>query len=105
MMALALQPPHLPAQQGQEAPLRCVRERILQTVAFEAGGLMLASPLYSVVFGTSLDGSVVLLGVLAAACLIWSPVHNTTFDWFDHCRQPPATARSVGAPSTRCRTK
>ena len=35
------------------------------------------------VFGASLDESVVLLGALAAACLIWCPLHNTGFDWLE----------------------
>ena len=55
----------------------------MQTVAFEAGGLVLATPLYAAVFGAALDQSVVLLGALAAACLLWCPLHNTAFDWLE----------------------
>src|SRR4051812_45148242 len=68
---------------GEFAPLRCLRERMLQTSAFEAGGLLVAAPLYAAVFGAALEESVVLLGVLAVACLIWCPLHNTAFDWLE----------------------
>jgi uncharacterized membrane protein len=68
---------------GQGAPLRCPRERILQAVAFEAGGLVIAAPIYAAVFGASLDDSVVLLAALAVACLIWCPLHNVAFDWLE----------------------
>jgi uncharacterized membrane protein len=66
-----------------DTPLRCLRERILQTVTFEAGGLVLATPLYAAVFGAPLDESVALLGALAVACLLWCPLHNTAFDWLE----------------------
>ena len=82
MKAVAPQLP-MPVLPGRRAPLRSLRERILQTVTFEAGGLVLASPLYAAVFDTPLDQSVVLLGALAAACLIWCPIHDTVFDWLE----------------------
>jgi uncharacterized membrane protein len=55
----------------------------LQTVAFEAGGLVIAAPLYAVIFGAPLDKSLVLLGALTVACLLWCPLHNTAFDLLD----------------------
>ena len=107
MKAVALQSPFTPLSTARRAPLRCVRERILQTVAFEAGGLVVASPLYAVVFGASLDELVVLLGALAAACLIWCPLHNTGLTGSSYVwpAVSPATARTVGGPCMRCRTR
>jgi uncharacterized membrane protein len=82
-MAVAPQPPIPFVPPGQRAPLRNLRERILQTVAFEAGGLVLATPLYAAVSGTPLDESALLLGALAVACMLWCPLHNTAFDWLE----------------------
>jgi uncharacterized membrane protein len=79
-MVFTMQPPILLGPSGQRAPLRSLRERILQAVAFEAGGLVLAAPLYAAVFGAPLQESVLLLGALAVACLLWCPLHNTAFD-------------------------
>ena len=81
--AVAARPPIHLGLLGQGAPLRGLRERVLQTVAFEAGGLVIAAPLYAAAFGAALDDSVVLLGALAVACLIWCPLHNTAFDWLE----------------------
>ncbi len=64
-------------------PLRSARERLYQTLAFEAGGLCIASPLYAAAFGETAHSSVVLVATLSIAVMIWSPVHNTLFDWLD----------------------
>ncbi len=64
-------------------PLRSVRERVYQTLAFEIGGLCIASPLYAATFGETAESSVVLVATLAFAVMAWSPVHNTMFDWLD----------------------
>ena len=83
MTALAPQPLIPSGAQPRRAPLRCLRERAVQTLAFEAGGLVLASPLYAAVFGVSLDDSFKLLAVLAVVCMIWCPLHNAAFDWLE----------------------
>jgi uncharacterized membrane protein len=64
-------------------PMRCLRERVVQSVAFEAGGLVLAAPLYAAVFGASYGESVTLLAAIAVVCMIWCPFHNFAFDWLE----------------------
>ncbi len=63
--------------------LRSPRERLIQTVSYEIGGLCLSVPLV-VLFGGGTAGEAFwLMLALAAAVLIWSPIHNTVFDWLD----------------------
>jgi uncharacterized membrane protein len=63
--------------------LRSPRERFIQTLAFEAGGLVLVLPLYVLVTGNGAGAGFLLLTVLAVAVMLWSPLHNTVFDWLD----------------------
>lgn len=63
--------------------LRSFKERIVQTLAFEAGGLVLVTPVYALVFSTSVGGSALLMIAISVAVMIWSPVHNTVFDLVD----------------------
>lgn len=63
--------------------LRPARERVLQTLAFELGGLALVVPLYTVIMGTGAGESLVLIAVLSVTLMLWSPLHNTVFDWCD----------------------
>jgi uncharacterized membrane protein len=63
--------------------LRSARERICQTLAYEAGGLVLAVPLYALFAGRQAQDSLILIMAVAAACMMWSPLHNTAFDWAD----------------------
>jgi uncharacterized membrane protein len=65
------------------APLRCWKERALQTLCYEGGGLLLVAPLYAALFGTTAKESFTLLLVLAALVMLWSPLHNTAFDLVD----------------------
>lgn len=60
--------------------LRSVRERVLQTCAFEFGGLCLAVPLYAAIFGESASRSLMLILAISAVVLLWSPLHNCLFD-------------------------
>jgi uncharacterized membrane protein len=63
--------------------LRSPRERLIQTVAYEVGGLCLSVPLVAVLgHGTTGDAFWLMLA-LSAAVLVWSPIHNTVFDWLD----------------------
>jgi uncharacterized membrane protein len=63
--------------------LRSPRERIFQAVLFEAGGFVLTYPLYLLYAGHGAgEGAMVVLS-LAAAVMLWSPVHNTIFDVVD----------------------
>jgi uncharacterized membrane protein len=74
-------------------PLRTVKERICQTLAFELGGLALAAPLYGLIFGHDAAQSLTLLAVLSLAVMAWAPIHNTLFDMADFKR----TGRSASA--------
>jgi uncharacterized membrane protein len=63
--------------------LRSPRERILQTLWFEAIGVVGVTPLYALLFGTGVTSSLKLTVAMALAALLWAPLYNTTFDWMD----------------------
>ncbi|MGL4490633.1 MAG: chlorhexidine efflux transporter [Rhizobiaceae bacterium] len=63
--------------------LRSTRERVYQTIALEIGGIALAAPLYALFFSESAETSFLLIVALSLALMIWSPLHNTIFDWVD----------------------
>jgi uncharacterized membrane protein len=63
--------------------LRSTRERVYQTLAYEIGGILLATPLYAILFGKDTSQSLALLIAMSVAVLVWSPIHNTLFDWLD----------------------
>lgn len=63
--------------------LRTFRERILQTLAFEAGGIALVGPVYALVMGAGAPETLTILISLSVAAMLWSPLHNTAFDWVD----------------------
>jgi uncharacterized membrane protein len=63
--------------------LRSPRERALQTLAYEVGGLCLSVPLYLLWTGGGAEEGVLLMAALSAAVLVWSPLHNTVFDRID----------------------
>lgn len=60
--------------------IRSLRERIFQTLAFEAGGIAIVAPVYAILFGRTAAESFGLIVVLSVAILVWVPVHNTLFD-------------------------
>ncbi len=60
--------------------LRTARERVIQTLAYEAGGLAVATPLYALAFGIEAGESALVLAAVSVAMMIWSPIHNTLFD-------------------------
>jgi uncharacterized membrane protein len=66
--------------------LRTARERLYQTLAYEAGGLIAAAPLYGLFFGREAGESFGLIAALSLIVMIWAPVHNTIFDWVEHSR-------------------
>jgi uncharacterized membrane protein len=68
---------------GHAPPLRSRRERLLQTVSYETGGMLLATPAYAAIFGARLDASFVLLAAIVAVSLAWCPAYNTIFDWVE----------------------
>ena len=63
--------------------LRNFHERILQTITYELGGILLVTPMYVFLFGTSGSQSFLVMASLSLATLIWFPFHNSAFDWFD----------------------
>ncbi len=85
--------------------LRSLRERAIQTLAFEVGGLALATPLYWLIFGGDAEDSLVVVAAISVAVLTWSPIHNTAFDWVEWrlarrvASDRPARLRAVHALS------
>ena len=61
-------------------PLRNARERVLQTLLFEAGGLLLVTPLLAWVTGAHTGESLLLLVALSVAVMVWATIYNTVFD-------------------------
>ncbi len=64
--------------------IRSARERLIQTLCFEAGGLLLVAPLYALVAGAGAGESFLLIAVLALVVMGWSAVFNTVFDVTEH---------------------
>lgn len=99
-MSLAAAPPP-PA----PAPLRSGRERLLQTLWFEALGLALVAPAYAWLSGSSAAESIGLLVALSVLVMAWAAAYNTAFDWWEWRRhrrvasdRPPAlrTVHAIG---------
>ncbi|AWD22691.1 chlorhexidine efflux transporter [Fuscovulum blasticum] len=63
--------------------LRSPRERLCQTLAYEAGGLILAVPIYLIYSGASAGEGVLVMLAVTTAVLLWCPLHNSVFDWVD----------------------
>jgi uncharacterized membrane protein len=59
-------------------------ERMLQALVFEAGGLLIAVPLYEAVFSRATSEAMTLMVTLSLAVLIWTPLHNIAFDRIEH---------------------
>lgn len=64
--------------------IRSARERLLQTLLFETGGLLVAAPLYQCVAGSGIGGSLELIAVISLVVMLWSPLHNTIFDALEY---------------------
>jgi uncharacterized membrane protein len=62
------------------APVRSWRERALQTLAFELGGLLIVAPIWHLATGATAAESVTLLVCLSAAVMAWMAGYNTAFD-------------------------
>jgi uncharacterized membrane protein len=66
--------------------LRSPRERVLQTFCFEAGGLLLVTPAYALLTGSTHGEGLLVIAALALAVMIWSPLHNSLWDWVEYRR-------------------
>lgn len=60
--------------------IRSARERLMQTLSFEAGGLLLVAPLYAWATGSSAGASFGLVATLAVVVMAWAALYNTAFD-------------------------
>ncbi|MCU0854601.1 MAG: hypothetical protein MUF63_06770, partial [Rhodobacteraceae bacterium] len=60
--------------------IRSLRERAVQTLLYEAGGIAVAAPIYHLIFGAGAAQSVTLMIVLSVILLIWIPAFNWLFD-------------------------
>lgn len=65
------------------AALRSRRERVIQTLWFEALGLVLVSPLFAQFVGGTSAESLLVLAVLSAVVMAWSALYNSVFDWVE----------------------
>ncbi|WP_227754432.1 chlorhexidine efflux transporter [Stagnihabitans tardus] len=64
--------------------LRSARDRALQSLLYEAGGLCLSVPLYMAWAEFGAGQSLGLLVALSLAVLLWSGLFSTAFDWAEH---------------------
>lgn len=60
--------------------LRTARERLLQAAGYEAGSLLVATPVCAWLTGTDIGTSALLVAVLTVATMLWAPLFNTVFD-------------------------
>jgi uncharacterized membrane protein len=63
--------------------LRSTRERIIQTLAYEAFALVIFVPLYTAYAGKQATDGFLVIAALTVAAICWSPLHNTVFDVLD----------------------
>jgi uncharacterized membrane protein len=77
--------------------LRSTRERVIQTLCYESGGLVLSIPVYVLYSGHAAGEGAALMAAVSVAVMIWAPLHNTTFDWLDlRCSGRVASERPQG---------
>lgn len=67
----------------RSVPMRSLRERVIQTLSYEFGAVLVAAPLYQWVFDASTSESLQLLMTLSVAVMLWLPLHSSVFDWLD----------------------
>lgn len=60
--------------------IRSARERLLQALAFELGGLAMVAPVYGMVMGAGAAEAVLLVAAVAVVAALASPLHNHLFD-------------------------
>lgn len=60
--------------------IRTKSERLYQALAYELGGIALATPAYALVAGSEAAYSLLLVVSVTLAVMVWSPIHNHFFD-------------------------
>lgn len=60
--------------------LRSARERVFQSITFQIGGILIATPLYAMICGATAPESTALIVAIAVFATLWSPFHNACFD-------------------------
>lgn len=65
---------------GHAPRLRGAPERLVQTLGYEAGGLLLVTPLAAFALGRGGGESLALLALLSLVVMAWSALFNTLFD-------------------------
>ena len=60
--------------------LRSARERALQTVCYEVGGILVAAPVYALLFGAGAAESIGLMLAVSVAVMVWAAFHRSIFD-------------------------
>ena len=76
---------------------------MIQTLRFEALGLVIVRPLYAHFAGVSAGEPLIQLIVLSIAVMGWSALYNTAFDLIDRrcATRAPALARMAYASHTQ----
>lgn len=64
--------------------IRSTRERIIQVLCYEAGGLLVMAPMFSIAAGEGMTESYVLMAALSCGAMIWAGVFNTVYDLIEH---------------------
>jgi uncharacterized membrane protein len=77
--------------------IRSRRERLIQTLWFEALGIVIVSPLFAHFAGPSLGKSIIVLTALSVMMMCWSALYNTAFDLIEvRCTGRVASDRPHG---------
>ena len=75
--------------------LRTWRTRVVQSCAYEIGGIVLIAPIIAATTEHSLNEGALFVILLSLAFLVWSYVHNLVFDLAERSAgKGPASARS-----------
>jgi uncharacterized membrane protein len=64
--------------------LRSARERLIQTLSFEAGGLLLVAPLFAHASDSAMGDAFVLMVTLSVVVMTWAAVFNTAVDALEY---------------------
>jgi uncharacterized membrane protein len=71
---------------------RNLRERIIQTLCYEAGGLLVIAPLFSLAADAGMAESYGLIAVLSITAMTWCGLFNTVYDLIEFRRTERAAS-------------